>query len=75
MFDEFAARRPDATFQVVRLIHDRIEGVHDHVHFLVTDDEVDMIVDAYDTIMDETHNLKGRVWATSGELIKQAMSG
>jgi hypothetical protein len=25
--------------------------------------------------MDETRNLKGRVWATSGELIKQAMSG
>jgi hypothetical protein len=24
--------------------------------------------------MDETKNLKGRVWATSGELIKQAMS-
>jgi hypothetical protein len=31
-------------------------------------------VKAFDTIMDETKNLKGRVWATSSELIKQAMS-
>jgi hypothetical protein len=36
---------------------------------------VDLIVKAFDTIMDETKNLKCRVWATSGELIKQAMSG
>jgi acetylornithine/succinyldiaminopimelate/putrescine aminotransferase len=41
---------------------------------IIGDDEVDMIVNAFDTIMDETHNLKGRVWATSAELIKQAMS-
>lgn len=42
---------------------------------IIGDEEVDMIVSAFDTIMDETKNLKGRVWATSGELIKQAMTG
>jgi len=42
---------------------------------IIGDEEVDAIVKAFDTIMDETRNLKGRVWATSGELIKQAMSG
>ena len=36
--------------------------------------EVDMIVNAFDTIMGETQNVRGRVWATSTELIKQAMS-
>jgi 4-aminobutyrate aminotransferase-like enzyme len=41
---------------------------------IIGDEEVEMIVKAFDTIMDETHNLKGRVWATSAELIKQAMS-
>jgi ornithine--oxo-acid transaminase len=41
---------------------------------IIGNEEVDMIVDAFDNIMDETKNLKGRVWATSGELIKQAMS-
>ena len=42
---------------------------------IIGDEEVDAIVKAFDTIMDETKNLKGRVWATSGELIKQAMGG
>jgi acetylornithine/succinyldiaminopimelate/putrescine aminotransferase len=42
---------------------------------IIGNEEVDMIVRAFDTIMNETKNLKGRVWATSGELIKQAMSG
>ncbi|KAF0107906.1 MAG: ornithine/acetylornithine aminotransferase [Anaerolineaceae bacterium] len=42
---------------------------------IIGDEEVDAIVQAFDTIMDETKNLKGRVWATSGELIKQAMTG
>ena len=41
---------------------------------IIGDEEVDAIVQAFDTILEETHNLKGRVWATSGELIKQAMS-
>ena len=42
---------------------------------IIGDEEVEMIVKAFDIIMDETRNLKGRVWATSGELIKQAMTG
>jgi ornithine--oxo-acid transaminase len=42
---------------------------------IIGDEEVDMIANAFDQIMDETTNLKGRVWATSGELIKQAMGG
>ena len=42
---------------------------------IIGDDEVDAIVNAFDIILDETKNLKGRVWATSGELIKQAISG
>ena len=42
---------------------------------IIGDEEVDMITNAFDQIMDETRNLKGRVWATSGELIKQAMGG
>jgi ornithine--oxo-acid transaminase len=42
---------------------------------IIGDEEVDMITNAFDQIMEETKNLRGRVWATSGELIKQAMSG
>jgi ornithine--oxo-acid transaminase len=42
---------------------------------IIGDAEVDMILKAFDATMDETKNLKGRVWSTSGELIKQAMSG
>lgn len=42
---------------------------------IIGDKEVEMIVQAFDQIMEETRNLKGRVWATSGELIKQALSG
>ena len=41
---------------------------------IIGDEEVESIIKAFDTIMEETRNLKGRVWATSGELIKQAMS-
>lgn len=41
---------------------------------IIGNEEVDMIVNAFDAIMDETKNLNGRVWATSGELIKQAMN-
>jgi acetylornithine/succinyldiaminopimelate/putrescine aminotransferase len=41
---------------------------------IIGDQEVDMIIKAFDTILDETKNLNGRVWATSGELIKQAMN-
>lgn len=41
---------------------------------IIGDEEVEMIVSAFEQIMEETKNLKGRVWATSGDLIKQAMS-
>ena len=41
---------------------------------IIGDVEVKMIVNAFDAIMEETKKLNGRVWATSGELIKQAMS-
>ena len=41
---------------------------------IIGDEEVDSIVSAFDQVMDETRNLKGRVWALSGELIKQAMT-
>jgi ornithine--oxo-acid transaminase len=36
-------------------------------------EEVEMIVTAFDAVMDETKNGRGRVWATSGELIKHAV--
>ena len=41
---------------------------------IIGDQEVEMIVKAFDMVMDETKNLRGRVWATSTELIKQAIS-
>jgi ornithine--oxo-acid transaminase len=41
---------------------------------IIGDEEVEMIVNAFDQVMGEAKNIKGRVWATSGELIKQAMS-
>ncbi len=42
---------------------------------IIGDEEVDMITNAFDQIFEETKNLKGRVWVTSTELIKQAMTG
>jgi 4-aminobutyrate aminotransferase-like enzyme len=41
---------------------------------IIGDQEVEMIVKAFDAILEETKNLNGRVWATSGELIKQAIN-
>ena len=41
---------------------------------IIGDEEVEMIVDAFDSIMDQTRNLKSRVWATSADLIKQAVA-
>jgi 4-aminobutyrate aminotransferase-like enzyme len=41
---------------------------------IIGDEEVDAIVSAFDAVMSETRNIRGRVWATSAELIKQAMS-
>lgn len=41
---------------------------------IIGDEEIEMITDAFDQVMDETKNLKGRVWATSAELIRHAMA-
>jgi ornithine--oxo-acid transaminase len=41
---------------------------------IIGEEEVEMIVNAFDAVMAQTGNLKGRVWAMSTELIKQAMS-
>jgi len=41
---------------------------------IIGDEEVDMIVKAFEAVMSETKKIRGRVWATSAELIKQAMS-
>jgi len=41
---------------------------------IIGDEEVEMIVSAFDAVMEETRDLKGRVWATSTMLIKQAMT-
>jgi hypothetical protein len=41
---------------------------------IIGDEEVELIVNAFDQVMAETMNLKDRVWATSSELIKQAMT-
>jgi ornithine--oxo-acid transaminase len=40
----------------------------------IGNEEVEMIVKAFDVVMEETKNLSGRVWGTSTELIKHAMS-
>jgi ornithine--oxo-acid transaminase len=40
---------------------------------IIGDEEVDMIVSAFDAIMQETGDLRGKVWASSTELIKHAM--
>jgi len=42
---------------------------------IIGEEEVSAIVKAFDQIMEETKNVKGRVWATSTSLIKQAMTG
>ena len=41
---------------------------------IIGEEEVEMIVEAFDAIMDQARNLRGPVWATSAELIKQAVS-
>jgi len=33
-----------------------------------------MIVSAFDAVMDETREIRGKVWASSVDLIKHAMS-
>jgi len=39
----------------------------------IGDEEVDIIVAAFEAIMQETADLRGKVWASSTELIKHAM--
>jgi acetylornithine/succinyldiaminopimelate/putrescine aminotransferase len=41
---------------------------------IIGDEEVEAIVSAFDVVLEETRNLRGKVWATSAELIKQAVS-
>jgi acetylornithine/succinyldiaminopimelate/putrescine aminotransferase len=41
---------------------------------IIGDEEVESIVSAFEAVMSETKKIRGRVWATSAELIKQAMS-
>ena len=41
---------------------------------IIGDEEVEAIVSAFDAVLEETRNLRGKVWATSAELIKQAVS-
>jgi ornithine--oxo-acid transaminase len=40
---------------------------------IIGDEEVENIVSAFEAVMSETKKIRGRVWATSAELIKQAM--
>jgi len=40
----------------------------------IGDEEVEAIVSAFEAVLEETRNIKGKVWATSAELIKQAFS-
>ena len=41
---------------------------------IIGDEEVEMIVSAFDDVLTEAGNLRGRVWSQSGQLIKQALS-
>jgi 4-aminobutyrate aminotransferase-like enzyme len=41
---------------------------------IIGDEEVELIADAFEQIMEDTKDLRDRVWATSGELIKHAIS-
>ena len=41
---------------------------------IIGDEAVEAIVSALEAVLDETRNIKGKVWATSAELIKQAIS-
>lgn len=41
---------------------------------IIGDEEVETIVSAFDAVLEETRNLKGKVWATMAELIKHATS-
>jgi len=41
---------------------------------IIGDEEVEMIVSAFDTVMGEAAKVRGRVWGQSGQLIKAAMA-
>lgn len=41
---------------------------------IIGDEEVEMIVSAFEAVMAETTDIRGRVWSMSAELIKHAMS-
>jgi acetylornithine/succinyldiaminopimelate/putrescine aminotransferase len=41
---------------------------------IIGDEEVEMIVSAFEAVMAETTDIRGRVWGTSAELIRHAMS-
>ncbi len=41
---------------------------------IIGDEEVDAIVSAFATVMDEAENIRGRVWAQSGQLIRNALA-
>jgi len=41
---------------------------------IIGGEEVEVIASAFEAVLDETRNIKGKVWATSAELIKQAIS-
>jgi ornithine--oxo-acid transaminase len=42
---------------------------------IIGDEEVEMIVSAFDDVMAEATRVRGRVWGLSGQLIKHAMAG
>ena len=42
---------------------------------IIGDEEVEMIVAAFDAVMAEAGNVRGRVWAQSAQLIKHALAG
>ncbi len=42
---------------------------------IIGDEEVEMIASAFEAVMAEAENLRGRVWAQSLQLIKHAMAG
>lgn len=41
---------------------------------IIGDEEVEMIVSAFDAVLDEAARLRGRVWSLSGQLIKHALA-
>ena len=41
---------------------------------IIGDEEVEAIISAFEAVLEETRNIRGKVWATSAELIQQAIS-